>query len=217
MKRNLLKKLVSIALCSMLAFSGIITANAMTVDGVKASQLAQEKLESEKPDENTKIINNGPFFTYTFNGYMLVSASYDTAMCVEVSNRYGDYIFENNVCCAPSEYGWLAVNIDTGDVITLEKALEQDLIDSDILFEYSKYPDEFQPDIDFKMYRIGDTDNDGALLIKDATEIQKATANLSEVVNTATGCDTVFDYNGDGNVNILDATAVQKELVFDNE
>lgn len=40
MNKNLLKKLVSIAMCAMLAVSGIISANAMTLDGVRASQLA---------------------------------------------------------------------------------------------------------------------------------------------------------------------------------
>lgn len=213
MKKNLIKKLVSIALCGMLAVSGIISTNAMTVDGVRASQLATEKLKSEKPDENAEIINNGPFFAYTYKGYMLVSASYNFVEPMPVSNRFGGYIFENSDRRFPSEYGWLAVNIDTEDVIPLEQALEECIIDTDKLFEFTKSPYEFQPDIDFKMYKLGDADNDGELTIKDATEIQKAGIGLAETVKTGSGCDTVFDYNNDGRVSILDVTCIQKKLV----
>lgn len=213
MKKNLVKKLVSIALCAMLAVSGIISASAMTLDGVRASQLATEKLESEKPDENAEIINNGPFFAYTYEGYMLVSASYNFVEPMPVSNRYGGYIIENSDRRFPSEYGWLAVNIDTEDVIPLEQALEEGIVDTDKLFEFTKYPNEFQPDIDFKMYKLGDVDNDGELTIKDATVVQRAGIGLTDIVKTATKQDTVFDYNGDGRVSIIDVTGIQKKLV----
>lgn len=213
MKKNLLKKLVSIAMCAMLAVSGIISANAMTLDGVRASQLATEKLESEKPDENAEIINNGPFFAYTYEGYMLVSASYNFVEPMPVSNRYGGYIIENSDRRFPSEYGWLAVNIETEDVIPLEQALEEGIVDTDKLFEFTKYPNEFQPDIDFKMYKLGDIDNDGELTIKDATAVQRAGIGLTDIVKTDTDLDTVFDYNGDGRVSVLDVTCIQKKLV----
>lgn len=213
MKKNVLKKLVSIALCAMLAVSGIISANAMTLDGVRASQLATEKLESEKPDENAEIINNGPFFAYTYEGYMLVSASYNFVEPMPVSNRFGGYIIENSDRRFPSEYGWLAVNIDTEDVIPLEQALEEGIVDTDKLFEFTKYPNEFQPDIDFKMYKLGDIDNDGELTIKDATVVQRAGIGLTDIVKTDTDLDTVFDYNGDGRVSVLDVTCIQKKLV----
>ena len=213
MKKNLLKKLVSIAMCAMLAVSGIISANAMTLDGVRASQLATEKLESEKPDENAEIINNGPFFAYTYEGYMLVSASYNFVEPMPVSNRYGGYIIENSDRRFPSEYGWLAVNIDTEDVIPLEQALEEGIVGTDKLFKFTKYPIEFQPDIDFKMYKLVDIDNDGELTIKDATVVQRAGIGLTDIVKTDTDLDTVFDYNGDGIVSVLDVTCIQKKIV----
>ncbi|MGN1432564.1 MAG: dockerin type I domain-containing protein [Ruminococcus sp.] len=212
MKNNLTKKLVSIALCAMLAVSGILSVNAMTVDGVRASQIVQEKLESERPDEETKILNNGALFTHTFKGYMLVSASYNFVVPIPVSNRYEGYIVENSDQRLPSVYGWLAVNIDTADVLTLEQALENGIIDTDELFELSKYPNEFQPDINFTMYMLGDADNDGELTIKDATEVQRAGIGLAEVVKTGSERDTVFDYDNDGRVSILDVTCIQKKI-----
>ena len=65
----------------------------------------------------------------------------------------------------------------------------------------------------FTMYLIGDSDNDGALSIKDATLVQKASLAIEKIVHTGNGSDTVFDYNGDGTVNITDATEIQKAIV----
>lgn len=144
---------------------------------------------------------------------MLVSASYNFVEPMPVSNRYGGYIIENSDRRFPSEYGWLAVNIDTEDVIPLEQALEEGIVGTDKLFKFTKYPNEFQPDIDYKMYKLGDIDNDGELTIKDATVVQRAGIGLTDIVKTDTDLDTVFDYNGDGIVSVLDVTCIQKKIV----
>lgn len=56
---------------------------------------------------------------------MLVSASYNFVEPMPVSNRYGGYIIENSDRRFPPEYGWLAVNIDTEDVIPLGRLLKK--------------------------------------------------------------------------------------------
>lgn len=63
------------------------------------------------------------------------------------------------------------------------------------------------------MYMLGDADNDGELTIKDATVVQRAGIGLTDIVKTDTKQDTVFDYNGDGRVSIMDVTCIQKKLV----
>lgn len=63
------------------------------------------------------------------------------------------------------------------------------------------------------MYLAGDVDNDQKLSIIDATEIQKAIANITEIVKFDHSDETVYDFNGDGQVNIIDSTEIQKSLI----
>ncbi|MGN1432563.1 MAG: hypothetical protein ACI4XI_02575 [Ruminococcus sp.] len=168
---------------------------------LKIKELAQTKLD-EKQDEYTDAIVGMPVFK-NFDGYFLISARDSIEMPVEVSKRYGNYILESCNEYMPSIFGYLAVNPGTGDIITLEEGLESGIIDDDKLFDSS---------VNIKMYMLGDADNDRELTIKDATEVQKAGLDLVETVKTGIGCDTVFDYNGDGRVSILDVTCIQKKL-----
>lgn len=171
-------------------------------DFLKIKEFAQTTLDNDKPDDFTKTFISTPFFI-DFNGYRLISAHYNIEEPMPITKRVNGYILERNSRSLPSEFGYLVINPDTGDVITLEKALEDGIVKADRLFGLS---------LDFKMYMLGDADNDGEITVKDATEIQKAGVGLSETVNTATGLDTVFDYNSDGRVSILDVTAIQKKI-----
>lgn len=58
-------------------------------------------------------------------------------------------------------------------------------------------------------YATGDTTLDGSVNIKDATAIQKYTALLIELNDTAL---SVSDMNSDSDINIKDATAIQKKI-----
>ena len=58
---------------------------------------------------------------------------------------------------------------------------------------------------------LGDVNGDGKVNIKDATEIQKATAML---VALADENRKAADVNDDGNVNVKDATAIQKHIAY---
>lgn len=174
---------------------------------LKIKELAQTKLDSEhegeKQDEFTDTLVGMPVFK-NFDGYFLISARDIIELSVEVSKRYGSYILESYNEYMPSIFGYLAVNPETEDVITLEEGLENGIIDDDKLFDSS---------VNINMYMLGDADNDRELTIKDATVVQKAGIGLVETVKTGTGSDTVFDYNGDGRVSILDVTCIQKKLV----
>lgn len=170
---------------------------------LKIKELAQSKLDSEKQYENTETHVGKPFFK-NFNGYFLIPARYSLELPVEISKRYGDYILENYNEYIPSIFGYLAVNPETGDMINLEDGIASGVIDTDKLFDTQ---------ISIDMYMLGDADNDGELTIKDATVVQRAGIGLTDIVKTATKQDTVFDYNGDGRVSILDVTCIQKKLV----
>ena len=170
---------------------------------LKIKELAQSKLDSEKQYENTETLLGIPVFK-NFNGYFLIPARYSLELDVLVSKRYGDYILENYNEYIPSVFGYLAVNPETGDLINLEDGIASGVIDTDKLFDTS---------ISIDMYMLGDADNDGELTIKDATVVQRAGIGLTYIVKTDTKQDTVFDYNGDGRVSILDVTCIQKKLV----
>lgn len=170
---------------------------------LKIIELAQTMLDSNKLDEYVITYVEIPVFK-NFNGYFLISARYNLEEPMPASERYGDYILENEGRSIPSIFGYIAVNPETGDVITLENGLKNGVIDTDKLFEIS---------IGIDMYKLGDADNDGELTIKDATVVQKAGIDLAEIVKTRYGMDTVFDYNNDGRVSILDVTCIQKKLV----
>ena len=169
---------------------------------LKIKELAQSKLD-ERQEQYTDIFVGMPVFK-NFDGYFLIPARYSEELTVEISKRYGNYILENYSQYIPSIFGYLAVNPETVDVITVEDGLENGIIDDDKLFNSSE---------NINMYMLGDADNDGVLTIKDATVVQRAGIGLTDIVKTATKQDTVFDYNGDGRVSVLDVTCIQKKLV----
>lgn len=168
---------------------------------LKITELAQTKLDNEKQNQYMETMIGIPIFK-NFEGFFIVYARYNIEEPMPISERYGDYIIEDVNRSIPSVFGYLAVNPETGDIITLEDGLANGKIDEDKLFETS-----FE-----NMYKLGDADSDGMLTVKDATIVQKAGVGLAEIVRTKLNMDTVFDYNNDGTVNILDATCIQKKL-----
>lgn len=170
-------------------------------DFLKIKELAQTKLDNEKQNQYMETMIGIPIFK-NFEGFFIVYARYNIEEPMPISERYGDYIIEDVNRSIPSVFGYLAVNPETGDIITLEDGLANGKIDEDKLFETS-----FE-----NMYKLGDADSDGVLTVKDATIVQKAAVGLAEIVRTKLNMDTVFDYNNDGTVNILDATCIQKKL-----
>lgn len=170
--------------------------------------LADTYLNENKSNEFTETYVYTPVFT-DFNGYRIVPASTNEVMPMQNSFRTGKYIIETNNIYTPTEFGYLAVNADTGDVIALETAIKNGIVDSDKLFEsYQNYI------YSFDMYITGDTNYDNTLSIRDATLIQKTAAGLTREDTKKLSTDTVFDYNNDGTVNVVDATDIQKTLVL---
>lgn len=170
-------------------------------DFLKIKELAQTKLDNEKQNQYMETMVGIPIFK-NFDGFFIIYARYNIEESMPISERYGDYIIEDVSRSIPSVFGYLAVNPETGDIITLEDGLANGKIDEDKLFETS-----FE-----NMYKLGDADSDDMLTVKDATIVQKAGVGLAEIVRTKLNMDTVFDYNNDGTVNILDATCIQKKL-----
>ncbi len=176
-------------------------------DFLKIKELAQTKLDNEKQNQYMETMVGIPIFK-NFDGFFIIYARYNIEEPMPISERYGDYIIEDVNRSVPSVFGYLAVNPETGDIITLEDGLANGKIDEDKLFETS-----FE-----NMYKLGDADSDGVLTVKDATIVQKAAVGLAETVKTKYGFDTVFDYNNDGIVNVLDSTCIQKKLAdIDNK
>ena len=64
--------------------------------------------------------------------------------------------------------------------------------------------------IDGELYGLmGDTDANGTINVKDATQIQKFAAKLVELDETS---EALADVDLDGKVNVKDATAIQKAI-----
>ena len=142
-----------------------------------------------------------------FNGYRLVSGRFDYYERNEKSERIGKYIFEVDNLVTPSKYGYFAVNSQTGDILTLEEAIEKGIVELDKLFELKK-----EGSFGLGMYLIGDVNYDGEVNVIDATTIQKVGIGLAQQDNKTLTTDSVYDFNYDGRISILDTTEVQKSI-----
>ncbi len=142
-----------------------------------------------------------------FNGYRLVSGRFDYYERNEKSERIDKYIFEVDNLVTPSEYGYFAVNAQTGDILTLEEAIEKGIVELDKLFELKK-----EGNFGLGMYLLGDVNYDGEVNVIDATTIQKVGIGLAQQDNKNLETDSVYDFNYDGRVSILDTTEVQKHI-----
>ena len=143
-----------------------------------------------------------------FNGYRLIKAYNDYEYMDDSSERIDGYLFVRSIIFTPSEYGVLAVNTTTDEVFTLEEAIEKGVVDLKELYDYVALNY-----FSFDMYIIGDTDFDDDIDVSDATYLQKSLIGLSYRHDQNLETDTPYDFNGDGVVNIMDATEIQKYLV----
>ncbi len=209
MTKTFIKKFTSILLGGALLFSTSYSAFATTVsDGevLKINELMEEYKIQISNQMGEFSFNKTPFFK-DFNGYKLVSGCYNFVLPMPTSVRIGDYILEKNNIYSPSEYGYFAVNAETGDILTLEDAIEKGIVELDKLFEL-----ENEVNLGFDMYRLGDSNYDGEINVIDATTIQKVGIGLAQQDNKELTTDTVYDFNYDGRVSIVDTTEVQKHI-----
>ncbi len=172
---------------------------------VKINEIIKSYKE-EVDDYYELLYNNIPEFK-DFNGYRLVSGRFDYQERTEMSKRIDNYIFDTTKGITPSEFGYLAVNAETGDILTLEDAIEKGIVELDKLFELKK-----EGNFGLGMYLIGDVNYDGEVNVIDATTIQKVGIGLAQQDNKNLETDSVYDFNYDGRVSILDTTEVQKHI-----
>ena len=69
---------------------------------------------------------------------------------------------------------------------------------------------EYNPGSTDNYYMVGDIDGDETISIKDCTELQK---HISDIIILSGKSLASADCNNDGDVNVLDATFIQKHLV----
>lgn len=213
MTTKLFKKILSLSLCIALVLCSSLTATA-TDYTYKHTEDEIEEIRTIAHDYLYDSIGGAPLeiwvgskpLDYKLNGYSVIYASYNVELPMIMSNRIGKYIYFDYNYSYPSDLGYLVINTETNRVIELEEALEDGIVDADVLFQCSNKG--------FEMYLVGDADYDCELSIKDATEIQKAIAEINEIVRISKKHnETAFDYNNDGQVNIIDSTEIQKALI----
>lgn len=213
MTTKVFKKLLALVLSLTLILSCGLTVSA-TDNTHKHSEDEIETIKTIAHDYLYDSIDGAPLeiaigdkpYDLDFNGYKIIYARYNVSLPMIQIERIGKYIYYDLSYYVPSDLGYLVINPETKDVIELEEAIEAGIVDADALFEYQ--------DKGFEMYLVGDANGDGELSIMDATEIQKALAQITKVVRvSAKHNETSFDYNYDGQVNIVDSTAIQKALI----
>lgn len=172
---------------------------------VKIDEIMQEYISNNPFAYVDYVYNQMPVFK-DFNGYRMLLFYNMVVEPMFNVQRYEDYIIEMNGYYYPSSLCYILVNPTTGDIKTLDEGLLNGIVDTDKLFDaYLDSP------FAFDMHIIGDADCDNQLSIKDATYIQKFCVGLEKDSNTY--CASNFnDFNGDGMVNIIDATEIQKAL-----
>ncbi len=154
----------------------------------------------------------GKPFNYEYNQYVVFYAMINVELPMLLNERIDGYIFEGYNYYLPSDFGYIAVNYVTGDVLPLEEALEQGKIDIDSFYEFYR-ENEKSFNSEFTMRLIGDCDYDNCLTVKDATEIQKSIVFEYSVNDPILKGDDVSDFNHDSDTNIMDATDIQKKIV----
>ncbi len=213
MTGKLFKKILLLTFCIILVFCCSLTVSATdytynhTDDEIEEIRtIAHDYLYESIDGAPLEIFVGTKPLDLKFNGYSIIYASYNMELPMIMVKRIGGYIYYDYNYSYPSDLGYLVINPETNIVIELEEAIEDGMVDADALFEYSN--------IGFDMYLVGDADYDCELSIKDATEVQKAIAEMTEIVRISKKHnETAFDYNNDGQVNIIDSTEIQKALI----
>lgn len=137
--------------------------------------------------------------------YVLIKADLHTGLGIDTLSlfEYGDYVLFAN-CCAPFVSGYGVYIPEKNQLMPLEEAYEQKIQGIEKVFS----------DYGLGM-RMGDTNGDGKLNIRDATLIQKHIAKSDDIGNYIVPTQYlkhIPDFNKDGALNIKDATAIQKSL-----
>ena len=93
-------------------------------------------------DNDTWFINS--VLPIKFDNYNVVVSAFDGSFDVVTKKEYGNYIFEMPSAFAPSEIGLLLVDSDTKEVIPLEEAYDNGIVDLDKLYScYKNNSEEF--------------------------------------------------------------------------
>ncbi|MBR1482532.1 MAG: dockerin type I repeat-containing protein [Ruminococcus sp.] len=150
-----------------------------------------------------------PLIDYTplagvYEGYYLVHARSAVTMPLEQFKQIGGYIYEDYNYYYPSELGYLLINPQTGDVLSLEDGLRQSVITGQEL--YRLY---LTNGLSFRMRIAGDSNRNGKLDIADATLIQKKIAHIADA---ALPDNRYLDCNDDKKVDITDVTVIQRHI-----
>lgn len=142
--------------------------------------------------------------------YVLIDLSTNLYYAMPVADILGDLLLAASSGNIPFTYGYAVYIPETGDIYDLTYALTLDIEGIENTLSHIGF-----------IARMGDTDCDRKLTIKDATYLQKCLAGLEEFRedDDITGyffesekSVYISDYNRDGERNIRDATAIQKKL-----
>ncbi len=147
-----------------------------------------------------------------FGDYKIYPAMYNLAEPMLLNERINGYIFEGYNNYAPSDFGYLAVNKVTGEVITIEDAFNENKIDIDKFYQYYRENEDVS-DFLFTMRLLGDCDYNNTINVRDVTELQKSIAFQYDINDEKLKGDNVADVNRDGETNIIDVTEIQKHIV----
>lgn len=197
------------AALSQLEYANPKQYNVSDEDKAKAEKYAEEFLANGGID--APFVYTGNVYDYEYNNYVVLPAYYDIVLPVLTDKRIGGFIFECYNSYGPSDLGSLAVNCETGDVLQIEDAFEQGIIDLNDFYEFYRATEASESFV-FKMRLVGDCNDDGIISVSDATEIQKSIAHLSSLNNFSLKGDDPADVNHDNSVDISDATAIQKQI-----
>ncbi len=112
-------------------------------------------------------------------------------------HRIGDIIYSTIYYFYPFSIPYCVYDVKKDEFVEISE---------DVLDNYAGLSDVFCTSKYGKL--IGDLDDDGVVNVIDATEIQRAQAQLSEITDLL-----LADFNRDNSVDIMDATAIQMKLV----
>ena len=151
---------------------------------------------------------------YAFCGHYTTPGAPGGAFVYTVCKDY--YLDVFGELSSPYEFGYYVYVPKENKVYTLNEAFEAELDNID--YTFTKYL------LENHMYDakvIGDCDNDGKLSVLDATQIQRALAGLTYLMDdVASDCNAEYserlfsmsDMDRDGECTIMDATAIQMKL-----
>lgn len=170
-------------------------------------------------DESTEITSYREIYEYYSDtstadeatpDYVLIDLSTNLYYAMPVADILGDLLLAGSSGNIPFTYGYAVYIPETDEIYDLTHALTLDIEGIENTLNHIGF-----------IARMGDTDGDKKLTIKDATYLQKCLAGLesfgddddiSGYFSESESKVYISDYNRDGVRNIRDATAIQKKL-----